>query len=278
MAARCRAAGETPNQGIIDDFTTAYATYERRMTEAIDDGELDSLIEDANLNARLRAYLCPIAEIYKESIGYLDLMIDWGIPEQALSRLAAFSEQYCKNASDNQPAARGLLHEIMREVEVSENFVDQYDRNMDALSRWLLSGVCVSITVSLFSLCLFAKYSLTLPLAILLGGIGGGCASVLSRMPKSEYGSSAASMSMNRQALNRIATGLVGSFAGTGLLAWGLLPVSVNGASFDHIVSECAAGQISGCSPVSALIVVGVAVILGFSERALTKFEDALIG
>ena len=58
-------------------------------------------------------------------------------------------------------------------------------------------------------------------------------------------------------------------------LGSGVLPVSIQGHTFTDAIRACTT---SICGGVDMLLLVGVPLLLGFSERALTTIEQRLFG
>lgn len=67
--------------------------------------------------------------------------------------------------------------------------------------------------------------------------------------------------------------GVVASVIGSASLAW--LPVSVQNQTFADALNPCATSSVTDNK---TLIVLGVTMLLGFSERTLTSFEQRIFG
>ena len=80
-----------------------------------------------------------------------------------------------------------------------------------------------------------------------------------------------------RRVFTRIAVGIVASLIGCGLMAWGALPIWTN-QTFTDALSACVSPVPTSGTSIRILIVVAVAMLLGFSERALTSFERRIFG
>jgi hypothetical protein len=59
------------------------------------------------------------------------------------------------------------------------------------------------------------------------------------------------------------------------LLLSNIVPLTIGSANLPAILVECAAG---GCAASSVLALMAIAMVLGFSERALVPFEERLLG
>jgi hypothetical protein len=90
-------------------------------------------------------------------------------------------------------------------------------------------------------------------------------------MPAFDVALSAELESYRRRIFGRIAVGVIASPIGCALLAWGVLPISLQNQTF----ADCLA---PGTSWAKMLILLGLPMLLGFSERALTSFEQRMFG
>jgi len=278
MVARCKSAGEAPNQVAMEEFAVAFAACEQRIKDATDIDELEWLEYEADKHAQLRAYVCPITEISGEGASLIDLLLDWGVPESGVSRLRTLLNTKCKDAPGNPQEARGALREIMREVDASDGFIDGYEKDLKKISLLLLLCVVAGICLAFIALICSQRASFFFPLSILFAGVAGSCTSVLARLPASEVTSSAVSASIARRALSRVGTGLAGSLVGCALLAWGVIPIVINKISYSDVLSACARYSEEQCSSGYPLIVLAIPIMLGFSERILTSLQDKLFG
>jgi hypothetical protein len=278
MVARCKAAGEVPNQVAIDEFTLAFAGCEQRIKDATAFDELEWLEYEADQHAQLRAYVCPTSEILDEGASLIDLLLDWGVPESGVYRLRTLLNTKCNDATGNPQEARGALREIMRDVDASDTFIEDYEEQLKSMSRVLLSCVVGGISLSFVALIYSRHSPLFFPLSVLFAGAAGSCTSVLARLPASEVTTSAVSVSMERRALSRVGTGLAASLVGCALLAWGVVPIVINQVSYSDVLSACSRYSEEHCSNGYALILLAVPIMLGFSERILTSLQDKLFG
>jgi hypothetical protein len=58
------------------------------------------------------------------------------------------------------------------------------------------------------------------------------------------------------------------------LLGWGLLPISVQNQTFPDVIASCTSSGGASCNGVKFLVLLGLPMLLGFSERALTTLEE----
>ena len=66
MAQRAQAAGETPNADILKAALARFSEFEQQATAAKNIDDFDDLIEKAEMQGTLRAYICPMKEVVDE--------------------------------------------------------------------------------------------------------------------------------------------------------------------------------------------------------------------
>ena len=153
-----------------------------------------------------------------------------------------------------------------------EDYLEQFEIDVRKLSWILLAIVAGSLLFSVVALLLSQKLPLLFPLALLIAGVAGSCATI------SEVSSSAVSTSMQRTILIRVGTGMTASVVGCALLSWGVFPVAIENITFAEVVNACAPTSTKHCNAVYSLIVLAVPILFGFSERILTTLEGKLLG
>ena len=72
--------------------------------------------------------------------------------------------------------------------------------------------------------------------------------------------------------------GCKASLIGCGLRQWGVLPISLQNQTFTDVLNACISSPSSSGISIRILIVLAVAMLVGFSERALTSFEPRIFG
>jgi hypothetical protein len=248
--------------------------------------ELDDLTDDAELQGLFAAYLCPVAEIKTEGDLVLDQIEGWGIPrsstETARKIWKEASENFNAQSADEAQIrrARGALYALFAERDAWGDFLDDHDEETPPM--WLLFLVVVSsLAAAVFAVHFAHVFSFLLMAGILAAGAAGSCASVMLKRPTIEDRLSRKVDVSSGRVWIRIATGLVGTVIGCALLAW--IPLSIENKSFEDLVNACtkapcAAPDANACTTVKMLIVIGIATLLGFSERTLPFFERRLFG
>ena len=77
-----------------------------------------------------------------------------------------------------------------------------------------------------------------------------------------------------RTVLIRIGAGVIGSLIGCASLAW--LPVAIDKHMFADALNACCTA--TSCTPMATIALLGLPVLLGFSERTLATVEQHLFG
>ena len=93
-------------------------------------------------------------------------------------------------------------------------------------------------------------------------------------MPVFEVGPSGELEAYQRRILSRIGLGVIGSLIGCGLLGWGALPIAIQGRTFGDVLNAYTLYPAIPRAVPDILILFAVPMLFGFSERALTSFEQ----
>jgi hypothetical protein len=80
MVQRAQRAGDTIDDIFLTDVLRRLGEIEQRANQATSIEELDGLIEDAEQQGQLRAYICPLAEIQDEGKLLVNVMHEWAVP------------------------------------------------------------------------------------------------------------------------------------------------------------------------------------------------------
>ncbi len=275
MVQRTQAAGESLNTELLNSAMGRFAEFEQQAIDAKNIDEFDDLIEKAEEQGTLRAYICPAKEVANEGRLAIDVMAEWGIPKAIIDGLRNTLGQQLKDSD----TARSALRAIFNENNSWANYTDDYEDEMAKYTRWLVvATVVLLIFVGVgfyFRLKLFPLIFLT---TLLCTGAAGSCVSVISKMPLFDVGLSVELDAYGRRIWSRVATGTVASVVGCALLSWGVLPISIQDQTFSDVVNSCTAQDASSCTITKILIFLAVAILFGFSERTLTSLEQRVIG
>jgi len=118
-------------------------------------------------------------------------------------------------------------------------------------------------------------FSPLLFVGLLCAGAAGSCVSVMAKMPALDVGLSAELDAYCRRILTRIGIGIVASLIGCASLGW--LPISIQNQTFADALNACTTSPAT-CTGIKSLLLLGVPMLLGFSERTLTSFEQRVFG
>lgn len=278
MRLRSIASGETPDATLLDEFRSGMHACEQRMQQEQDIDEFATLISQAEALGQLRAYLCPLAELADEASRAIDQMEDWGVSRGSLKLLRKLTATILKDARKSPREARGALRAVLEDWDMWMTYTDDYEEDTGRICWTLLIIMSLSFAVAVVALYFSQRWWPLLVFSTAFAGITGSCASVLARMPTSEVTSSSASESLARRTLSRVGTGMAASIAGCALLAWGVIPIVVNGISFADVLNRCGPSGQPGCTPASRLVLLAIPIMFGFSERILTSLEEKLFG
>jgi hypothetical protein len=232
------------------------------------------LADDAESQGQLRAYICPIGEILDEGNLTIDVMEEWSLPKAVIAKLRASLGQKLEKAETDPETARAALRALFAEHDSWATYTDDYEDTMRLIARWLFAA---SVACSVLALLAFHRPVSTIA-GLLLAGAAGSCVSVMAKMPILDVSLSGELDAYGRRVLTRIATGIIASMIGCALLAWGFLPISVSNQTFAEALSACTTSPADTCMGVKTLILLGVPMLFGFSERALTSFEARVLG
>src|SRR5215813_12753168 len=270
MSQRVGRAGDTLDGTLVSDVLNRLKEIERQAREATGIDDLDDLAEDAEQQGQLRAYICPRAEIEQEGYLVIDLMGDWGVPRPVITKLENLLGRKLKNADRDPVAARSALRALFEEQDSWNNYTTDYAETMGRLTRWLFIATIVLVPLSILAF----RRPFTFQVGLLLAGAAGSCISVMGKMPLLEVSPSGELEAYGRRILSRVGTGIGASVIGCALLGWGLLPISVQNQTFADLLNACAESPAPSCTTLKTVILLGIPMLFGFTERALTSFEQ----
>jgi hypothetical protein len=278
MAQRPRTDDDKLDTTLLQIVLANFTELEAKAKDAATEDDLKDLIADGEQQGQFAAYFCPINEVYDAGILAIDTIEGWGIPKSSPKRLLGLSENKLKNAASDPYSARGALHSIYKEMDEWGDFIDDYEEVMDTYMNWLFWFSVGMLLASIAALYLAPNFPFLIFLALLLAGATGSCISVMGKMPAVEASLSGELDAYRRRVLTRICVGITASIIGCGLLAWGVLPISIQGQTFSDALTVSSAASPTGNAIIKALIIITVPMLLGFSERALTTFENRILG
>lgn len=264
MARRCEFAGAAAGSA-AEDILRRLETLDGQATKATA-SELDGLVDEAEALGEQRAYFCPVAEIETEGLFAIEVIEEWGV------RVKGLRESILPKLRDpDLTVARGALRAVYEEFDSWSRYVDAYNETMQHSAWVLLGATAVLLLLGILTL----SFPRTVVIGLLAAGAAGGCVSVIAKMPSLSL--SGEFETYRRRILSRIGTGAAASLIGCGFLGWGLLPIAIQKKTFADIVGACATPQGGSCTGLEILILMGVPLLFGFTERALTPFEERIL-
>ena len=278
MAQRPRPADDILDRALLADVLKQLNDLQEKARSAVYKDDLDDLIADAELQGLFAAYFCPAIEISIEGDSAIDLIEGWGIPKIAVTKLRdSLSE---KLASADPLIARKALYAIFTERDSWDDYIDEYEETAHSYTRGLFAAIIALPLIATLALRFASWFSPFLVLGFLCAGGAGSCVSIMSKLPSLPMSLAGELEAYGRRVFSRIGVGLLGSLIGCALLAW--IPISIQTQTFADAVNSCTTAPCTApamtCTSIKLLILVGVPMLLGFSERTLTLFEQRVFG
>jgi|ERR1700682_2370343 len=279
MAQRPRRAEDTLDGTLFTKILQRLMEIKESAKQATNCDDLGDLIDDAEKQGQLRAYLCPIGEISDEGSLTIDVMEEWNLPQTVISKLRDLLGKKLKDADKDPGAARSGLRALFEEYDSWASYTNDYEETMQRYARRLFSATIALILLAILAFHFpLTFFPLTFLGGLLSAGAAGSCISVLAKLPVFDVSLSGELDAYGRRILSRIGAGFAASLIGCALLGWGLLPISIQNQSFADVLNACAASPTTSCTGLKTLILLGVPMLFGFSERALTSFEQRVFG
>jgi hypothetical protein len=178
-------------------------------------------------------------------------------------------------ADNNPEAARSALYVLYQEKDSWADYTDDYEDTMRKNTYWLFVVTIILLPLAVLAFHFAFRFSPFLLFGLLFAGAAGSCVSVMAKMPALDVSPSAELDSYRRRIFNRIGIGVVASLIGSAFFAW--LPISIQNQTFADALNACCATS-PACTGIKGLLVFGVPMLFGFSERTLTSVEQRVFG
>jgi len=259
------------DKDLFDKVILCTKEIEGRAKSEPDFDRLGDLMDDAETHGQYRAYFCPAGDVLREGESVISIVTtEWGLPKSVADDLGRIRGDLEKSPAE----ARAALHFLFAERDSWDDYTTDYEDTMETFT-FVLFGLTFLPLVSAvcFRYAFHPHFRFLLVLGVLGAGIAGSSVSIMRRMPEFEVRLSNELNAYLRRILSRMGIGIAASLIGSALLGWGVLPVSIQGQTFTDAVRACTT---SICSGVDMLLLLGVPMLLGFSERALTAIEERL--
>jgi hypothetical protein len=275
MVQRAEQAGEIPDATFLKSLYDRLTEIEQRTNNETNTDELDSLSGDAQQQGQLRAYICPLAEILLEGTMSIDRMEEWKVPKAVITNLRGSLVSHLQMADTKPDKARSALRAVFQEYDSWANYTDDYEETLKKFTRGLAAATLATLLLASAIVLWWPSIAL---FALLLAGAAGSCVSIMWKMPMLEVSPSGELEAYQRRIWTRIGVGVAAGVIGCAMLGWGLLPISIQERTFASVLNACTSSPVASCTSLNALIFLGVPMLLGFSERALTSFEGPMFG
>jgi hypothetical protein len=265
---RAIAAGSTPlldTTAVLAQFAKIEHDIHRAPIE-----DLESLEDRAERLERLRAYVLAPNEILLEGKYVLSVLSQWAVPPAVLDKLQSTLLEPL--ASQDVATARAALHTLYRDYDYWSWYVDRFSEFMERTAWVLLISEAIALIAAINRLV-----TGDVILGMVGAGVCGALVSVISKMPAML--ADAENASYVRRIIMRVGTGVAAASIGTGLLASGILTITLPTGRLADFIEGCGRGPdlARACSTGARLLLLGIGMVLGFSERALTSLEDRVL-
>jgi hypothetical protein len=167
------------------------------------------------------------------------------------------------------------LRALFEEKDSWADYTNDYEDAMRSYTRWLFGAAITLPLLAAFVFHFAFWFSPLLLFGLLCAGAAGSCVSVMAKLPALDVSLSGELDAYGRRILTRIGIGVVASLIGCSFLGW--FPISIQNQTFADALSACVAST-AACTGLKTLTLLGVPMLLGFSERTLTSFEQRVFG
>jgi len=278
MVQRPRKPDDVLDHALLEKVLGRFAEIEQSAKDATLIDDLRDLIEDGELQGLFAAYFCPTIEIQDEGNRLIDNLEGWGIPKASTKRLRELFAKKLDKATASPQEARSALHAIFAEEDAWGDYIDEYEERMKGYIRWLFWATLALLLLAIVTLYFAARFSPLLLVGLIFAGSAGSSVSVMAKMPALDVSLSGELNAYGRRILSRAVVGAVGSLIGCALLGWGFVPIAIQNQTFTDALAACTTYPPAPGAGIKILIVLGVAMLLGVSERTLTSFEQKVFG
>ncbi len=278
MALRPREKDDKLDNDLLSGVLERVNAIEQRMVTATDIDQLEYWVDEAESEGQFRAYICPKQDVWTEGCLAMALLEEWGLPKSVAVGLRKLTEESLE-ASEDVGLARGALRTIYEEVDAWRDYTTDYEETMEGYARWLCfwAAVFSLLAVLLYHwMCRFPSVEIV---GLLLAGLAGSCIGVMAHMPDFDIQLSKELDAYKRRILCRLGIGFGASLIGCSFLASGVLPLSIQGKTFQDALNVCVQSSQSGTAMITnRLTCLAIPMLFGYSERVLTWFENRLFG
>jgi hypothetical protein len=275
MAQRPRRADDALNSTLFESMMKKLTEIEESAKRTANMDDLDDFTDDAEAQEHFSSYLCPASEVQDEGNLTIDLVEGWGVPKSEIKKLRESLGK--KLGSAEADVSRSALYQLYQERDAWDDYRDDYEDTMRGHTWKLFVATITLPSLAVVALHFAFRFSPLLFFGLLFASAAGSSASVMAKMPALDVSLSGELDAYGRRILSRIGIGVVASLIGCALLGWGFFPISIQNQTFTDGLNACTSSA-NTCTGVITLVLMGIPMLFGFSERALTSFEQRVFG
>ena len=245
MAQRAERGGAISDDRFLLTVREKLAEIRQKAGNETDLDELDSLVEDAEAQGQLRAYVCPLADIQIEGTLAINLIAEWNVPIAIITELRNSLGKSLIDVNQDLEFARAALRAIFAESDLWSRYTDDYEATMKKYTLWL-GGFALILPIIAAMIYMWMTHLVIL--GLMCAGAAGSCVSVMAKMPLLHVSPSGELVAFLRRIVSRIGAGVAASLIGTAFLGWGLLPLSIQNLTFAQALNDCATSPAVSCT------------------------------
>jgi hypothetical protein len=256
----------------IQFVTAEFDSLLSLLKQTTTDKDLDFVEARAEELADHRVYVLPIYDLKIEAAEQLDELSSMGVPKESLALIKKWVAKL-----DEKDVTEAEKRLIMSQLIEDYNYWDSYVDWVLRVTNWMRVGSLSLVVLGLvLSLVLFRNSPV---IKFIMAGVSGAALSVLLKIPpvivyKEVY-------TLVATCISRIATGAIVSVVGLSLLSSKIINLVFEFSGNKFTIAEGLWGP-SGPnpppSPLVQIILIGIGVLFGFSERLLSSLESTFLG
>ena len=254
----------------IQFVTAEFDSLLSLLKETAADKDLDFIEVRAEELANHRVYVSPIHDLKIEAAEELEELSSWGVPEESLALIKKWVAKL-----DEKEVAEAEKRLIMLQL------IEDYDF-WDVYVDWVVKVTTVMHGVSFSLVVLGLVLSLVLlrnspVIGFIMAGVSGAAISVLLKIPQVILYKDV--WTLVAKFISRIATGAIVSVVGLSLLSSKIINLVLEVGEKKITIAElvCCPND-ANCPALGQIILIGIGVLFGFSERLLSSLESTLLG
>jgi len=254
----------------IQFVTAEFDSLLSLLKEPVLDKDLDFIEARADELANHRVYVSPIHDLKIEAAEELEELSSWGVPEESLALIRKWVAKL-----DEKEVAEAEKRLIMLQLIEDYNFWDEYVDWVVKVTNGMRGGAFFLIVLGLV-LSLALSYNFPV-IGFIMAGVSGAAISVLLKIPQVILYKDV--WTLFAKFISRIATGAIVSVVGLSLLSSKIINLVIELGDKKITIAEVVCCPDNGhCPSLGQIILIGIGVLFGFSERLLSSLESTLLG